>query len=99
WRLSSESAPRRQPASLRPPAYGRHYLPRRDVGNRPRARARAREGMWSRNCGLVSGKLFVPKGPSDSSLAVYCQEMHENGTRPVGNGMVGSEGTYLNLEW
>jgi hypothetical protein len=22
----------------------------------------------------VSGKRFVPKGPSDGSLAVYCQE-------------------------
>jgi hypothetical protein len=28
-----------------------------------------------------SGKVFVPKGPSEGSLAVYCQGMQE--TEPV----------------
>jgi len=55
--------------------------------------------MWGRFRGQVSGKRFVPKGPSDGSLAVYCQGLQETETRPVGSGMVGSEGTLLNLEW
>jgi hypothetical protein len=28
--------------------------------------------VWSRFFGRVPGKRFVPKGPSDRSLAVYC---------------------------
>jgi hypothetical protein len=47
----------------------------------------------------VAEKLFVPKGPSDDSLAVYCQELKETETRPVGNGMIGSEGMFLHLGW
>jgi hypothetical protein len=31
--------------------------------------------MWSRFCGQVSGRLFVPKGPSDRSLAVLLPEI------------------------
>ena len=62
--------------------------------------------MWSRLWRRVPG-VFVPKGPSDGSdstelaevLAVYCQEMREKKTRPVGNGMIGSEGTFLHLGW
>ena len=42
-----------------------------------------------RFCGQVSGKRSVPKGPSNRSLAVYCQGMQGNRTRPVGNGMIG----------
>jgi hypothetical protein len=37
--------------------------------------------MWSRFCGPVSGKRFVPEGPSNRSLAAYCQGMQE--TEPV----------------
>ena len=36
--------------------------------------------MWSRFCGQVSKKRFVPKGPSDGSLAVY------NSDRALGDG-------------
>jgi len=36
--------------------------------------------MWSRKCGQVPG-VVVPKGPSDGSLAVYCQGIQE--TEPV----------------
>ena len=45
--------------------------------------------MWRRFCGQVSGKVFVPKGPDEGSLAVYCQEMQKNRTVPLGNSMIG----------
>ena len=40
------------------------------------------------------GQDFVPKGPSDSSLAVYCQECVLKKIRPVGNGMSWSTGAF-----
>jgi hypothetical protein len=47
------------------------------------------EVVRSRFCGQVLGERSVPKGPSNRSLAVYCQGMQGNRTRPVGNGMIG----------
>jgi hypothetical protein len=45
--------------------------------------------LWT---GLKS--VFVPKGPSDGSLAVYCQECVLKKNRPVGNGMSRSTGAF-----
>ena len=54
--------------------------------------------MWRRFCGQVSGMDFVPEGPVDSSLAVYCLECVQKRNRPVGNGAIGSDGTFCDLE-
>ena len=56
--------------------------------------------MWS--CRAV----FVPKVRRDGSdstelaevLTVYCLECVQERTRPVGYGLIGSEGTFCNLE-
>jgi len=45
------------------------------------------------------GRLLSRQGPSDSSLAVYCQGYRRKKIRPVGNGVIGSEGTFLKLDW
>jgi hypothetical protein len=44
-------------------------------------------------------EVVVHQGPSDSSLAVYCQGYRRKKIRPVGNGVIGSEGTFLKLDW
>jgi len=41
-----------------------------------------------------SRKAFVPEGPNDSSLAVYCQECVRIAIRPVGYGVIRAEGTF-----
>jgi hypothetical protein len=46
----------------------------------------------------VSGSAFVLEGRNDSSLAVYCQERVQVMIRPVGYGVIGSEGTFYHLE-
>jgi hypothetical protein len=43
------------------------------------------------------GRFVVPKGRDDSSLAVYCLECVQEKNRPVGNGVIGSEGTFCDL--
>ena len=50
--------------------------------HRTRRRPRIPAVMWSRFCGQVLGKRFVPKGPSDRSLAVYCHGMQETESVP-----------------
>src|SRR5215469_5029879 len=50
--------------------------------------------MWSRFCGLVSRVAFVPKGPGEGSLAIYCQECVLKKIRPVGYGMSRSAGGF-----
>ena len=37
--------------------------------------------MWNRKCGRFSGKVFVPEGLYEGSLAVYRQGIRE--TEPV----------------
>jgi hypothetical protein len=49
--------------------------------------------LWT---GLTKG--FVPEGRRDGSLAIYCQGFVQERNRPVGYGVIGSEGTVCHLE-
>jgi hypothetical protein len=57
-------------------------------------RSRKVDKCTSQSLSLAS---YVSEGQIDSSLAVYARVL-VNRTRPVGNGMIGWEGTFLNLE-